>query len=301
MAHVRTSWPGLASTVAIMVVLTGCSAAMPPSARETARPATSASGSARVPADGSLTGMVEVGDVSLYVECTGDGSPTILYFHGAIQDSTAMPVTFAEPIRSRVDEDYRFCAYDRRNVGRSESVDAPQSPDDMLADVEGMVEEAQITGPFVLLGASYGGLPAYLFANRNPDDVGGMVLLDAMFPDELSLEALWPEEDRYVSFDADDECCTLERISHYKTLVAASEYIGAEPDIPVIYLASQAEGLTVGGSPEFNATAPDVLQAYVDRFSPGKLVTVDAPHSMEAAIPDLIAGALREVIQLAGE
>ena len=39
---------------------------------------------------------------------------------------------------------------------------------------------------------------------------------------------------------------------------------------------------------------------YVDRFSPGKLVWVDAPHFMEPAIPDEIAHAIRQVIAQAG-
>lgn len=248
-----------------------------------------------------IEGTFDVGGHSLYLKCTGTGSPTILYFHGFIDDPATMPVANAEDIRSGIDDDYRFCAYDRRNVGRSDTVDAPQSPEDMLSDIEGLLDQAGVDGPYVLLGASLGGLPAYLFANRHPDDVVGMVLLDAMFPDDLTLDPLWPEDERYVTLDEDDECCTLERISHYKVLVAASEHIGEEPDIPLIYLASEREGLTVDGPSEYTDVAPGVLQGYVDRFRPGTLVTVDAPHFMEVAIPDRIVDALREAIELAGQ
>ena len=38
----------------------------------------------------------------------------------------------------------------------------------------------------------------------------------------------------------------------------------------------------------------------MDRFSPGILQWVDAPHFMEPAVPDVIADAVREVNHLAG-
>lgn len=46
--------------------------------------------------------------------------------------------------------------YDRRNVGLSETVDAPQSPEDMIADLHGLVGAAGVEPPYVLLGASFG-------------------------------------------------------------------------------------------------------------------------------------------------
>ena len=53
-------------------------------------------------------------------------------------------------------------------------------------------------------------------------------------------------------------------------------------------------------SPKYNARILDAQAAYVDRFSPGILHWVDAPHFMEPVVPDVIAGAVREVAGLAG-
>ena len=39
--------------------------------------------------------------------------------------------------------------------------------------------------------------------------------------------------------------------------------------------------------------------AYVERFSPGERVEVDAPHFMEPVVPDEIAAAVRRVIDRA--
>jgi pimeloyl-ACP methyl ester carboxylesterase len=184
----------------------------------------------------------------------------------------------------------------------SETVDVPQLPEDAIADMHGLLVAAGVEPPYVLLGASFGGLLSDLYALAYPDEVVGMVLLDSMFPDELSLDPLFPPEDRYDAFDAEDENAGLERISHYKAMKAAADQIGDEPAIPVTYLSSIPEGFDVNdyGIPEYDEQVLGLQQAYVERFSPGTYIRVDSPHFMEAAIPDQVVEALRRVIEEAG-
>ena len=51
-------------------------------------------------------------------------------------------------------------------------------------------------------------------------------------------------------------------------------------------------------SPEYDARILEAQAAFVDRFSPGILRWVDAPHFMEPVVPDVIADAVREVDRL---
>lgn len=101
-----------------------------------------------------------------------------------------------------------------------------------------MLRAADIEPPYVLLGASFSGMLSYLYANTYPDEVVGMVLLDSMFPDELSLEHLFPPGDRLKAFTKEDEQESVERISHYKVVKAGQRFTGNEPPIPVTYLSS---------------------------------------------------------------
>jgi pimeloyl-ACP methyl ester carboxylesterase len=89
-------------------------------------------------------------------------------------------------------------------------VAALQTPADAINGMHSLLAAAEVAPPYVLLGASFGGLLSYLYANTYPEDVVGMVLLDAMFPDEMSLEHLFPKSDRYKAFDKEDEDITLE-------------------------------------------------------------------------------------------
>ncbi|HEX6867881.1 MAG TPA: hypothetical protein VF119_03700, partial [Candidatus Limnocylindrales bacterium] len=82
----------------------------------------------------------------------------------------------------------------------------------------------------------------------------------------------------------------------------AQAFIGREPAVPLTYLASIPEGFDVNdyGRPEYDRKVIEAQRAFVERFSPGTHVRVDAPHFMEPAIPGQIAEALREVIAQAG-
>lgn len=252
--------------------------------------------------DEVIEGKFDVGGHKLYLRCVGTGKPTIVYVHGSIVESSVDPHANGAGIQARLRDDYRVCVYDRRNLAHSDTVDAAQSPDDAIGDLHDLLAAAGVKPPLVLLGASFGGLLSYLYANLHREDVVGMVLLDSPFPDELSLEHLVPPDDRYAAFDKEDEdpATSLERISHFKALTGASRYIGKEPSIPVTYLASLQEPMNTLGVPAYDKAILGLQAAYVKRFSPGKLVRVDSPHFMEPAVPEKIAAALRDVINSAG-
>jgi pimeloyl-ACP methyl ester carboxylesterase len=223
--------------------------------------------------------------------------------HGSITDRSVDPHINGLGIQRRIQDEYRMCVYDRRNVGHSDTVDAEQTPDDALTDMHNLLTAAGVDPPYVLLGASFGGNLAYLYANTYPDEVVGMVLLDSQFPDELSLEHYFPPEDHYKAFDREDADESLERISHYAVFRRGQKFIGREPAIPVVYFASIPEGYGTeeGADPAYKKEVVQVQQAYVDRFSPGTYIRVDAPHFMEPAIPVDIADALRMVIDQGGD
>ena len=76
----------------------------------------------------------------------------------------------------------RVCAYDRAGQGWSE--DAPHLQDGVqaAADLHTLLRRAGENGPFVLVGHSIGGDHAMTYAARYPEQVAGVVLLDATDP-----------------------------------------------------------------------------------------------------------------------
>jgi pimeloyl-ACP methyl ester carboxylesterase len=122
----------------------------------------------------SQTGrMIDVGDHRLYIECSGTGSPVVILQSGLGESSS-----YWGRIAPAVAASTTVCAYDRAGHGRS---DAAGSQDGiaLATDLHSLLERARVPGPFVLVGHSSGGAYVRVFAERYPDEIAGMVLLDA--------------------------------------------------------------------------------------------------------------------------
>jgi pimeloyl-ACP methyl ester carboxylesterase len=160
-----------------------------------------------------------------------------------------------------------------------------------VADLHRLLQAAKVEPPYVLLGASFGGLIAHIYAATYPKEVVGMVLLDAAFPDELNLERYFPANDRMTH----DEWPTLpEKIDPLAVYQDSHALIGKEPAIPMTYLLAKPSSWT--GPPAYEKVILDHIAKYVDRYSPGELVEVESPHYMEAAVPERVVQELDKVI-----
>ena len=71
-------------------------------------------------------------------------------------------------------------AYDRPGVGRSEPTDRPRDGRQIVADLRELLQQQDLKPPYLLVGHSLGGLYMQLFARLYPDEVQGLVLVDAL-------------------------------------------------------------------------------------------------------------------------
>ncbi|WP_369259329.1 alpha/beta hydrolase [Geodermatophilus amargosae] len=119
----------------------------------------------------------DVGGYRLHLDCTGTGSPTVVLQNG-LGESSANWARIAAAVAGTT----RVCAYDRAGQGWSD--DAPSEQDGLAAaaDLHTLLERAGEDGPLVLVGHSIGGDHAMVYAARHPEQVAGMVLLDATSP-----------------------------------------------------------------------------------------------------------------------
>lgn len=77
-------------------------------------------------------------------------------------------------------------AYNRFGYGGSDRVKEVQSGSVVIATLRDLLKMKNLEPPYVLVGHSLGGLYANLFARQYPQEVSGMVLIDATYPDQQS-------------------------------------------------------------------------------------------------------------------
>ena len=124
--------------------------------------------------------MIDVGGHRLYIECSGSGGPAVILQAGLGASSSSWA-----GIAPAVAATTTVCAYDRAGHGRSGEA-GPQDGIALATDLHTLLERAGIPGPYVLVGHSSGGPYVRVFAARYPDQVAGMVLLDAQPADAFT-------------------------------------------------------------------------------------------------------------------
>jgi len=155
---------------------------------------------AAAPAVGQTTGSASEGDFAgraaiesgrkLYIECHGSGSPTVVFEPGLRSRGdiwTWSQEGTGTGVMPRVSPFTRACLYDRPGtlahfpyVSRSDPVPMPRSTGEVAVDLHALLASAGVPGPYVLVGASTGGLVAREYASFYPAEVSGLVLVDAI-------------------------------------------------------------------------------------------------------------------------
>lgn len=124
---------------------------------------------------------VDVGGYSLHLYCTGAGRPTVVVDAGNGDFSPGWSL-----VQPQVAAFTRICTYDRAGYGWSDPGPRPRSAEQIAAELHALLSNASIPGPYVLVGHSMGGYDVRTFAHLYPDDVVGMVLVDAGHEEQFS-------------------------------------------------------------------------------------------------------------------
>jgi pimeloyl-ACP methyl ester carboxylesterase len=77
------------------------------------------------------------------------------------------------------------CWYDRADEGWSDPGPYPRTSNAIAKDLHELLKRVGVPAPYVLAGASFGGLNSRVYAGLYPDEVAGMVLIDSAHEDEL--------------------------------------------------------------------------------------------------------------------
>lgn len=124
--------------------------------------------------------LIDVGGFKMHIYCTGEGSPTVIL--ETLAGGTSSYWGWVQP---EVAKETRVCVYDRAGRGWSEPDPEPITLERTIRNLHTLLTNARIDGSYVLVGHSIGGIYVRQFAAEYPDEVMGMVLVDAAHPEQL--------------------------------------------------------------------------------------------------------------------
>lgn len=118
--------------------------------------------------------LVNIGNHKLHLDCTGDGPHTIVLESGGGSWSHDWSIVQKELSRFS-----RVCSYDRAGFGWSESAAGDRDFTTIVNELNKLLINGEVEAPYVLVGASLGGAIVQMYAEKFPDKVSGVLLLDA--------------------------------------------------------------------------------------------------------------------------
>ena len=277
---------------------------------------TSASGAAE---GGDFAGPVDIGGGrKLYLVCKGAGGPVVILEAGLRNraDIWSTKPESGEATFPAVAGFTRVCAYDRPGttlgtgqLSRSDPVPMPRTAEDAVADLHALLQAEAIPPPYVLVGHSTGGLIIRLYASTYPNEVAGLVLVDAIsegLPTAMTPEH-WASYDRLLLVDPPKE------LAHYKELETidfdgsfdqmrrAAKRTGLAP-IPLIVISKGRPFDIPSGLPawlpaalERAWTAGQQQLAQLLPNTPHRIAT-NSSHYVQLEQPQLVIDAIRQVV-----
>src|SRR5512133_383885 len=122
--------------------------------------------------------LVDVGGYRLHINCTGSGSPTVVIDAGLGDWSTS----WGGIVQPEVAKTTRVCTYDRAGMGWSDVGPLPRDAAQFARELHTLLQNANVPGPYVMVGHSLGGLPTRVFVHNYASEVAGVVLIESMNP-----------------------------------------------------------------------------------------------------------------------
>jgi pimeloyl-ACP methyl ester carboxylesterase len=271
----------------------------------------------------NFAGLIDIGGGrKMYLECNGSGSPTVILESGYRNDAeiwSAQLEPGMKSVFSQVAKFTRVCAYDRPgtfldadHLGRSTPARMPRTARDLVADLHALLQTAHVPGPYVFAAHSFGGIFARLYASTYPNEVVGMVLVDAL--SEKVKSGLTREQWKlYVNFGFTKTTPGLEKYKDIETLdVNASldqmeKAAAAKPFRPMpLFVLTQGQPFDLSPWQPLPADFPGALnkawhsaQDALATLAPNTKhkTATKSSHYIQVQEPQLVIDAIKQVVE----
>jgi pimeloyl-ACP methyl ester carboxylesterase len=249
--------------------------------------------------------LVSIGGHRLDTIRAGSGSPAIV-FEGGLGN----PLDTWEHVWPAVSTLSTVVVYSRSGLGRSEPGPAEHTARGATDELHELLASLGAAPPYVLVGASYGGMLVRLYTSLHPAEVAGLVLVEGVHEQQVQrfggLDPTYPAafrssfEDRLRALGPGPEA---NEIRETMRIQAAGAVAGMAPlpDIPIAVLtsmksdpAASSVNATARGHEVWRAMHAEWFQRSRDGLH---LETSRSGHHIQDDEPELVVQAVRFVLE----
>ena len=118
--------------------------------------------------------LVDIGGRTLHIHCSGQGAPTVILVAGG--GAFAIDWALVQP---KIAGTTRVCSYDRAGLGWSDSGPAEETVEETIDDLHRLLKSAGEKEPYLLVGASIGGIYIRAYQHAFPNEVAGLIFANS--------------------------------------------------------------------------------------------------------------------------
>ncbi|HVN21661.1 MAG TPA: alpha/beta hydrolase [Dongiaceae bacterium] len=275
--------------------------------------------------------LIDVGGLKMHIDCTGDGTPTVVLDSGLGDSYLSW-----RHVQPEIAKFTRVCSYDRAGLGYSEPSAEPRTSRVIAEQLHALLQAASVSPPYVIVGHSMGGYDVRVFTSLYRNEVVGMVLVDASHPDQdnrfppalKDLEGSWRRETEFITYSmpfgiprlmgfcgsdvlsraancnyhsAREQFAEMQAFQESAAQAAASGTLG---DMPLVVLSHDPDKPSSDLPPDLakpvNVAWERMQEELAHLSSRGaRIVAKNSSHYIQSDRPDLVIDAIHKVVEQA--
>jgi pimeloyl-ACP methyl ester carboxylesterase len=275
--------------------------------------------------------LVNVGGRKMHIDCTGEGSPTVILDSGLGDSYLSW-----RKVQPEIAKFTRVCSYDRAGLGYSDPSSQPRTSKVIAEELHALLQAASITPPYVFVGHSMGGYDVRVYTSMYRREIAGMVLVDASHPDQdnrfppelKNLEGSWQRETQFIAFSmpfgiprllglCENDPVTraadcnwrsvreqLAEIKAFPESAAETAATGSLDDLPLAVLSHDPDKPSSDLPPEIAKPTNEAwqrMQVELSHLSTRgtQTVAMNSAHYIQIDRPDVVIDAIRKIVEQA--
>jgi pimeloyl-ACP methyl ester carboxylesterase len=237
--------------------------------------------------------IIAVDGRQVHVSVAGQGQPAVIFEAGFVNDLGSWA-----KVQPEIAKSCATISYDRAGIGQSQETSLPRNGEQIAKDLHALLRQLGVMPPYVLVGHSAGGLYIRSFARQYPDEVSGVVFVDAVLPEYL----------RWLRAHDVEHWQELVRIGTESGDVVRAQWLGLEPTLKEIeesgFLPRVPVEILVSNQSDLPFKPPSAMevflrtqQEFAARLPGAKIEVIAAGHEIPTLAPEKVIAAIFEVVK----